>query len=327
MPRRLAGRCTGPAGDRSRKLAPMNVLVVLPTYNEAENIDRVLRRIREPLAEATVLVVDDGSPDGTADMAEIAGQGARQHRGAAPARQVRPRAAPTAPGSAGASTGASTPASRWTPTCPTSPRRSPGWWPPCRTGASWSSAPGTCPGGSSPTGPGTAGCCPGGATSTPRPCSAWAWPTRPRGSGPTRPRVLAPHRPRPDPGRRLRVPDRDDLPGQAGRGQVVEVPIRFVDRVEGESKMSTFIVVEALGLVTWWGLQRLVERTRSRSGRPTRDVSPLPMTGTGPDPGGRRRALHHRRGHGRPPVRGLHHRGGRHRDRGAGQGPVGPAAT
>ena len=39
---------------------------------------------------------------------------------------------------------------------------------------------------------------------------------------------------------------------------IVEVPIRFVDRVEGESKMSTFIVVEAFGLVTWWGLQRLV---------------------------------------------------------------------
>jgi hypothetical protein len=39
---------------------------------------------------------------------------------------------------------------------------------------------------------------------------------------------------------------------------IQEVPIRFVDRVEGESKMSTFIVVEALALVTWWGLRRLV---------------------------------------------------------------------
>ena len=39
---------------------------------------------------------------------------------------------------------------------------------------------------------------------------------------------------------------------------MVEVPIRFVDRVEGESKMSTTIVVEALGLVTWWGLLRVV---------------------------------------------------------------------
>src|SRR5579863_9499384 len=48
----------------------MRVLVVLPTYNEAENIDRVLRRIRAALPDATVLVVDDGSPDGTADLAE-----------------------------------------------------------------------------------------------------------------------------------------------------------------------------------------------------------------------------------------------------------------
>jgi hypothetical protein len=39
---------------------------------------------------------------------------------------------------------------------------------------------------------------------------------------------------------------------------ILEVPIRFVDRVEGESKMSTFIVVEALGLVTLWGVERLV---------------------------------------------------------------------
>src|SRR5580658_2634725 len=52
----------------------MNVLVVLPTYNEAENIDRVLRRIRGALDEATILVVDDGSPDGTADMAERIGK-------------------------------------------------------------------------------------------------------------------------------------------------------------------------------------------------------------------------------------------------------------
>ena len=52
----------------------MDVLVVLPTYNESENIDRVLRRIRAALPDATVLVVDDGSPDGTADQAEILGK-------------------------------------------------------------------------------------------------------------------------------------------------------------------------------------------------------------------------------------------------------------
>ena len=45
-------------------------MVVLPTYNEAQNIEEVLRRVRAALPEATVLIVDDGSPDGTADLAE-----------------------------------------------------------------------------------------------------------------------------------------------------------------------------------------------------------------------------------------------------------------
>ena len=52
----------------------MDVLVVLPTYNESENIERVLRRIRDSLTAATVLVVDDGSPDGTAEIAERLGK-------------------------------------------------------------------------------------------------------------------------------------------------------------------------------------------------------------------------------------------------------------
>jgi len=45
-------------------------LVVLPTYQEAENIETVLRRVRAAAPEAHVLVVDDGSPDGTAELAE-----------------------------------------------------------------------------------------------------------------------------------------------------------------------------------------------------------------------------------------------------------------
>jgi dolichol-phosphate mannosyltransferase len=43
-------------------------LVIIPTYNEAENIERILRRVSESLPEAGVLVVDDGSPDGTGDL-------------------------------------------------------------------------------------------------------------------------------------------------------------------------------------------------------------------------------------------------------------------
>jgi dolichol-phosphate mannosyltransferase len=48
----------------------MRVLVLVPTYNEIENIDQVLRLTRDVLPDADVLVVDDGSPDGTADRAE-----------------------------------------------------------------------------------------------------------------------------------------------------------------------------------------------------------------------------------------------------------------
>ena len=48
----------------------MRPLVVLPTYQEADNVETVLRRLRAAVPEAHVLVVDDGSPDGTADLAE-----------------------------------------------------------------------------------------------------------------------------------------------------------------------------------------------------------------------------------------------------------------
>jgi dolichol-phosphate mannosyltransferase len=51
-------------------------------------------------------------------------------------------------------------------------------------------------------------------------------------------------------------------------GRVVEVPIRFIDRAVGTSKMSSKIVVEALGLVTLWGLRdRFVTRKVHRRER------------------------------------------------------------
>jgi dolichol-phosphate mannosyltransferase len=45
---------------------------------------------------------------------------------------------------------------------------------------------------------------------------------------------------------------------------VVEVPIRFVDRRVGSSKMSGTIVAEALLGATWWGVLDALERRRSR---------------------------------------------------------------
>jgi dolichol-phosphate mannosyltransferase len=48
----------------------VKVLVIVPTYNERENLDRILERLAAAVPAADVLVVDDGSPDGTGDLAD-----------------------------------------------------------------------------------------------------------------------------------------------------------------------------------------------------------------------------------------------------------------
>ncbi|MGI5500670.1 polyprenol monophosphomannose synthase [Lentzea sp. CA-135723] len=46
------------------------VLVVIPTYNERDNIGKIVKRLHTALPEVHVLVVDDGSPDGTGQLAD-----------------------------------------------------------------------------------------------------------------------------------------------------------------------------------------------------------------------------------------------------------------
>ncbi|MGD9986764.1 polyprenol monophosphomannose synthase [Pseudonocardia sp.] len=46
------------------------VLVVIPTYQERENIALIVKRVHASVPEADVLVVDDGSPDGTGELAD-----------------------------------------------------------------------------------------------------------------------------------------------------------------------------------------------------------------------------------------------------------------
>jgi dolichol-phosphate mannosyltransferase len=52
----------------------VRALVVLPTYNEAANIARILKATRSACPDAGILVVDDSSPDGTADLAKEAAE-------------------------------------------------------------------------------------------------------------------------------------------------------------------------------------------------------------------------------------------------------------
>ncbi len=47
-----------------------STLIIVPTYNERENLPWLLSRIRAEVPDVHVLIVDDGSPDGTADLAE-----------------------------------------------------------------------------------------------------------------------------------------------------------------------------------------------------------------------------------------------------------------
>jgi glycosyltransferase involved in cell wall biosynthesis len=51
-----------------RRSAPTEVLVVLPTFNEKENLERVVAGVRH--LGHDVLIVDDASPDGTGELAD-----------------------------------------------------------------------------------------------------------------------------------------------------------------------------------------------------------------------------------------------------------------
>lgn len=46
----------------------MDKLVIIPTYNEKENIERIILKVLSLPGSFHVLIVDDGSPDGTADI-------------------------------------------------------------------------------------------------------------------------------------------------------------------------------------------------------------------------------------------------------------------
>jgi len=69
--RTLAGTMTT-AADLAPETVAVGVgaWVILPTYNEAENLAGISRAILDVLPDATLLIVDDGSPDGTGRLAD-----------------------------------------------------------------------------------------------------------------------------------------------------------------------------------------------------------------------------------------------------------------
>jgi glycosyltransferase involved in cell wall biosynthesis len=239
----------------------MRCLIVLPTYQEAGNIVGVLERVRAAMPSSSILVVDDGSPDGTA-------QRAKETAARLGGIEVASRPAKLGLGSA------------------------------YRTGFEWGLArdfevlvemdadlshdpvdvPRLCstveqgadlvigsryvPGGSIP---------------------AWSWHRRALSRYGNQYAAAM-----------LRLPVTDATSGfrayraatlldlrldtvradgygfqvemayrvaQRG-GKVVEIPISFADRTLGRSKMSSRIVLEAFGLVTWWGIRDRLFRRR-----------------------------------------------------------------
>ncbi len=64
-------RRSGQDDGGRRKYGPLGaVLVIIPTYNEAENIAPIVARVRESVPDAHILVADDNSPDGTGKVAD-----------------------------------------------------------------------------------------------------------------------------------------------------------------------------------------------------------------------------------------------------------------
>ena len=251
----------------------MRPLVVIPTYNESENIERMLGRIHECLPSAGVLVVDDGSPDGTAAIVK---------RVAAERDDVNllERAGKSGLGSAyraGFAWGLERGYDAFIEIDADfshDPAALPTLVAPLEKGYDVAIGSRNIEGGSIPN---------------------WAWHRHllSRGGNIYASTMLG-----------LGVADstagyrcysagilrRLDLERVRAEGygfqiemtyrakqhgaRVIEVPISFVDRTAGESKMSSFIVIEALALVTWWALGRLARPLRRRAGT----VSPVSVS-------------------------------------------------
>ena len=53
----------------------MKPLLIIPTYNERENIEELIKYIREAVPDLDILIIDDNSPDGTGEIADKLAKG------------------------------------------------------------------------------------------------------------------------------------------------------------------------------------------------------------------------------------------------------------
>jgi dolichol-phosphate mannosyltransferase len=58
------------AGEVPASGALGSILVIIPTYNESENIEPIISRTRKAVPDAHLLIADDNSPDGTGKLAD-----------------------------------------------------------------------------------------------------------------------------------------------------------------------------------------------------------------------------------------------------------------
>src|SRR4051794_5221275 len=58
----------------------MQTLVIIPTYDEADNVESIVGSVLEHQPDVDILIADDGSPDGTGEIADrLAVEDARVH--------------------------------------------------------------------------------------------------------------------------------------------------------------------------------------------------------------------------------------------------------
>jgi len=238
-------------------------LIVTPTYQEADNIGEFLERTRAAVPDADILVVDDNSPDGTADTADEIGRRLGNIEVLRRPKKAGIGDALRAGFSVGLERGYDV-IVQMDADLSHDPGALPDMIAVLEDGADASIGSRYVPGGSIP---------------------HWPWHRRMMSKWGNRYATLV-----------LGIPIRDATSGyRAYRaetlkrvdyantrakgygfqielaynvwregGEIAQVPIIFTDRVRGNSKMSWSIALEELILVTWWGLRDRVFKRRAR---------------------------------------------------------------